>query len=45
MGKTFRNDPRNTEDEMMDVYDQLASQWARKVEMAKRRRLAKGKFA
>ncbi len=45
MGKTFRKDPLNTEDEMMELYDQLASQWARKVELSKRKQIAKRKFA
>jgi hypothetical protein len=32
MGKTYRKDPLLSEDEMMELYDKLASQWARRVE-------------
>lgn len=40
MGKTHRKDPMENaykaEDEMLDAYDKLASQWARKVEAARK---------
>lgn len=36
MGKTHRKDPMQneyeTEEKLMELYDKLASQWARKVE-------------
>ncbi len=36
MGKTYRKDPMQreyeAEDKMMELYDKLASQWARKAE-------------
>lgn len=39
MGKTYRKDRMqdeyDTEDKMMELYDKLASQWARKVEARK----------
>ena len=35
MSKTYRKDPRDTEDQLMDLYDKLASQWAKKVEATK----------
>lgn len=38
MGKTHRKDPMQNEyeeeDKLMELYDKLASQWARKVEAA-----------
>jgi hypothetical protein len=38
MGKTHRKDPLQTEydseEKLMELYDKLASQWARKVEAA-----------
>ncbi len=38
MGKTHRKDPLqteyDTEEKLMELYDKLASQWARKVEAA-----------
>ena len=35
MSKTYRNDPLSAEDKMMELYDKLASQWAKKVESGK----------
>jgi hypothetical protein len=35
MSKTNRKDFELSEDEMLDLYDQLASQWARKMEAQK----------
>lgn len=39
MGKTHRKDPMQdeyaAEDRMMELYDKLASQWARKVEASR----------
>ncbi len=35
MGKTNRKDPLSSEDKLMELYDQLASQWAQKVESGK----------
>ncbi len=36
MGKTYRKDPMDREyeeeDKMLELYDKLASQWARKME-------------
>ncbi|MGI9028133.1 MAG: hypothetical protein ACR2FM_04845 [Candidatus Saccharimonadales bacterium] len=40
MGKTYRKDPMqekyDAEDKLMNLYDELASQWARKVESSRR---------
>ncbi len=40
MGKTYRKDPMqdeyDAEDKLMNLYDELASQWALKVESNKR---------
>ena len=35
MGKTNKKDPLSSEDKLMELYDQLASQWAQKVESNK----------
>lgn len=35
MGKTYRKDPRDYDDYTMDLFDKLASQYARKIESTK----------
>lgn len=35
MGKTQKNEPQSSEEKLMELYDKLASQWARKVEANK----------
>ncbi len=35
MGKTNKKDAMSSEDQLMELYDQLATQWAQKVEANK----------
>lgn len=35
MAKTNKNEVSSEEEKLMDLYDQLASQWAQKVEQGK----------
>lgn len=35
MGKTNKKDTMSSEDKLMELYDQLATQWAEKVEAGK----------
>lgn len=35
MGKTYRKQPQEYDEKLMELYDKLASQWAKKVEAGK----------
>ncbi len=39
MGKTNKKEETSSEDKLMELYDQLASQWAKKVEAANKSKI------